>query len=59
MGWKNLYSLYDVLNKININIFFLIDNDNGEIIKSNDFSLMSFDDFVRWVEFWVVLQSGP
>ena len=51
MGWKNLYSLYDVLNKININIFFLIDNDNGEIIKSNDFSLMSFDDFARWVKF--------
>lgn len=51
--WKNLYSLYDVLNKININIniFFLIDNDNGEIIKSNDFSLMSFDDFARWVKF--------
>lgn len=49
--WKNLYSLYDVLKRINLDIVFLIDNDNGEIINNDNLLLMDFDNFDGWVKF--------
>lgn len=48
--WKNLYLLYNLLKRINLDIVFLIDNDNGEVIKNDDLFLMGFDDFADWVE---------
>lgn len=48
--WKNLNSLYDLLNKINLYVFYLIDNDNGELIKNDDFCLMDFSDFSVWAQ---------
>ncbi len=48
--WKSLYSPYDLLNKINLDRIFLIDNDKGEIIKNDEFFSMSFYDFVKWAQ---------
>ncbi|UNU73342.1 hypothetical protein LU293_00035 [Moraxella nasovis] len=49
--WNNLHSLYDLLKKINLDISFLIDNDNEGVIKNDDFISMSLDDFAKWVRF--------